>query len=296
MTTIDLTTTGSPSWIASWPEAERAIHRSVRGRLPAGVEPEDVSQQVAVDLIRAGDGAPPADRLNFWSVAVARRVVADLYRRKTIPLQDLAAASVVDVEATALTRMRCEAAAKAYADLTPADRQALAEAGGPRAALSNSTKLRRTRARRALRQKAERLVGGGLLLPRWAWLAGAAGTAAAVVPLCLGLPGSGVDLSRPSQPTAPVPAAIFPASAPEAATPSEPAPAPTAAARNPRPLAPLPVEPGPTYERRVVVHVPGADPVGYDHYRPAPTAKTPPAACARNLKLAESVCVAHPLR
>ena len=297
MTTIDLTPAGVPEWIASWPEAERAIHRSVRGKLPVGVEPEDVSQQVAVELIRAGAAAPPADRLRFWSVAVANRVVADLYRKKTIPHHELATAQVVDVEAVALTRMRCQAAAEAYAELTPADRKALAEAAdGSRPPLTNSTKLRRTRARRTLRQRAERLVGGGLLLPRWAWLAGAAGTAAAVVPLCIGLPGAGPETTLEVQYGDPA----APSGSPALAEPEEDvAPAPTreAQATDPRhPAVPSPVEEGPTYYRRVAVSVPGAGPIGYDHYRPAPTPEGKPAACAWNLKLADGVCVPHPLR
>ena len=296
MSTIDLTPPGTPEWIASWPDAERAIHRSVRGRLPAGVEPEDVSQQVAMDLIRAGEGAPPADRLRFWSVAVARRVVADLYRKKSLPLQDLATAPTVDVEALAFTRMRCEAAARAYADLSPADRRALADAGSDCGPLANSTKLRRSRARRTLRQKAERLVGGGLLLPRWVWLAGAAGTAAAVIPLGIGLPGSGVDAPAQNRHGTPAPSAAHPPTPDPAVAAPEPAVEPAAASAGPRAAGRAPAPEGPTYRRRVVVSVPGADPVGYDHYGPAPNSGEPPAACVRNIKLAEGVCVEHPLR
>lgn len=295
MTTLDFTPRGIPDWLTTWPEAEQAIHRSVRGRLPAGVEPEDVSQQVAVDLIRAGEAAPPADRLKFWSVAVARRVVADLYRKKSIPLQDLASAPVVDVEAVALTRMRCEVAAEAYAELTPADREALAEKAGGPAALANSTKLRRSRARRTLRQKAERLVGGGLLLPRWSWFVGAAGTAAAVIPLCVGLPDTPVEPPNPTRT-----GQSFRPEAPSAvAAETTPAEAPDISPRvAPRPSAPVPPAPpqGPTYHRRVVVPLPGAAPAGYDHYSPAPTSEGPPAVCIRNFKLADTVCVEHPIR
>ena len=281
-------------WMAAWPEAERAIHRSVRDRLPPGVDPDDISQQVFIELMKAGSRAPSPERLKFWCVAVARNVVADLYRRKALRVEDLAPAPVADTETVALTRLRCEAAAEAYASLGPADRQALAASdGGP---ASNKTKLRRSRARRRLRTTAERLVGGGLLVPRWGWVAGTTGAAAVIVPLCLGL-------GSPSLDTGPDTAHGSAAGDVVSRAPTEPAAAtpgvarasmadPTVARPTPEPALP----PEPTYHRRVSVSVPGAGTAEYDHYTPPPGAHGPPVACANNLKIRDSVCVEHPAK
>ena len=281
-------------WMPVWPEAEMAIQRSVQRRLPPGVEPDDVSQQVFVELLRAGNNAPPPERLKFWCVAVARNVVADLYRRKALRVEDLALAPVVDIETVALTRLRCEAAADAYAHLGAADRQALAESeSGP---ASNKTKLRRSRARRRLRATAERLVGGGLLVPRWGWLAGTTGAAAIIVPLCLGLGGPR------SLDTEPDTTHGTPAAAAATADASSVAPPPAAAEdkvvreRVAPPATATAPSPGPTYHRRVVVSVPGAGKAEYDHYTPPPDAQAPPMACAHNLQVQGSICVEHPTK
>ena len=282
-------------WMAVWPEAEAAVHRTVRGRLPLGVEPEDISQQVFVDLLRAGRNAPPPDRLRFWCVAVARRVVADIYRRKTVPVEDLALAPVVDIESVALTRLRCEAAASAYADLREADRSALAASDdGP---ASNKVKLRRSRARRTLRERAERLVGGALLIPRWGWLAGTTGAAAIIVPLCLGLGGPGVDTAPDTSQGTPVTTAPSDVGAAPLAVGPPPRPEATTVAAHPVPTSPAAAAAAePTYHRRVRVPLPGGGAAGYDHYEPPVAAEPPPVACARNLQVSDSVCVDHPVR
>ena len=283
-------------WMSVWPAAERAVHRSVRGRLPAGVEPQDVSQQVFVDLLRAGDHAPPPERLRFWAVAVGRRVVADLYRRKSLRPEDLAQAPVVDIESIALARLRCEVAAEVYASMPPADRRALADRGEGSSPIANKTKLRRSRARRTLREKAERLVGAGLALPRLGWVAGATGAAAVALPLCLGLGGPGMD-TTPDTPHG-TSAIVVPTGRPAGLGSAGSAgltAGGSAPARAKSPAAAVAPE-GPTYHRRVKVSVPVAGPAGYDHFTPADSAGPPPAACAENLQVSDHLCVDHPLR
>ena len=282
-----------PDWLGSWPEAEKAVQRAVRGRLPAGVEPEDVSQQVVVKLLRAGPEAPPPDRLRFWSVGVARRVVADLYRKKSIHYADLPGVPEGDVEAVVLTRLRCEAAAAAYSGLSSADREALKDSPDSNA-MPNKTKLRRSRARRVLRQRAERLVGGGLLVPRWRWLTGALGAAAVAFPICSG--GQSVPTSTPDRIDSVVVIApriqaytedLNPGSAtrPEGTTARTGTGSPAAVAPEDK-----------SYRRRVSVEIPVSGRTGYGHYDPAPGEPDPPLACARNLRVTDDVCVDHPLR
>lgn len=286
--------TRGSEWLVEWPKAERAIHQSVRGRLPTGVEPEDVSQQVFVNLLRAGANAPPSERLTFWALAVARRVVADLYRRKPTPVLDLALAPVVDIETIALTRMRCEAAAEAYAGLRDADRESLVISdGGGR--VPNHTKLRRSRARRTLREHAEKLVGAGLLLPRWGWIAGTTGVAAVIVPLCLALGGPHPDTEPDTTHGTPVDTVMTRGVANSSAGPAGPDGVPTAGEPPARP-APSPAPPEPTYHRRVSVSVPVAGTAGYDHYSPPPGSEAQPLACASNLPSGDPACVDHPLR
>lgn len=300
MTALEIAAPATPraaDWMNVWPEAERAVHRSVKGRLPPGVEPDDISQQVFIDLLRAGLNAPPPDRLRFWAVAVARRVVADLYRRKTVPLEDLALAPVVDIESIALARLRCEVAADAYAEMSRADREALAVGGEGSGPMPNKTKLRRSRARRTLREKAARLVGAGVLMPRWSWLAGTTGAAAVIVPLCLGLGGPMGDTTPDTPHRTPGQGGSIIQGAGEIDSPSESgrdAHSAAATAASGAPVA-APAD-GPTYHRRLSVDVPVAGPAGYDHYAPPSAAGPPPVACAENLQVSDSVCVEHPLR
>ena len=285
----------SPDWVSSWPEAREAVHRVVRGRLPVGVDPEDVSQQVAVRLLGAGEGAPPADRLSFWSIRVARNLVADLYRGKTLALSEIPFQPDSDVEAVVMTRLRCEAASEAYRSLSTADRVALADPARPDKPLSNSTKLRRGRARRVLRERAQRTVGGAALLPRLRWLVGSAGTAAALVPFCFGLPTPG---GRPGVPQVEPPTGRDVARlgiSSDLGFQSVQAP-PRPAGAVARPAAADAGRKARRLWREAHVDVPGRGRAGYENHQPPPEGGDPPLVCLRNLRPADDVCVEHPLR
>lgn len=284
----------SPQWLAEWPETEEAIHRFARGRLPVGVDPDDVSQQVVLKLLAAGSDAPPADRVKFWALRVARNVVADLYRGKKLQPGDLPTAPLADVEEIALARLRCEAAATAYTTLSIADRQALADPAGGSRPLSNRTKLRRSRARRVLRDKAEQTVGIAFVVRRLRWLLAPTSAAAIVVPLCVGLAPPAID---PAQGAAPRQETIVVRERPKTQQPvtasvvdqpirSQVLPPPAAVGRT---LAP-------EYYWRASVDLPDRGPAGYDNFDPHPEEEPPPLACARNLRVADDVCVDHPLR
>lgn len=283
----------SPPWLAEWPAAKAAIHRFARGRLPVGVEPDDVSQQVVLKLLAAGSGAPPADRVKFWALRVARNVVADLYRAKTLHSSDLPAPAAPDVESIAFARLRCEAAAQAYGTLSAADRHALADPRGRSEPLANKTKLRRSRARRAMRDRAERTVGAGFIVRRLKWLLGPSGAAAIVVPFCVGIAPAVTDPGQASEPR------IEPVVIPEHhARAEEPVVVdPPATARIVSGPVPSEREQATTrYYRQASIDVVEEGPTGYDNYDPPPGEPDPALACARNLRVSEDVCVDHPLR
>lgn len=279
-----------PGWEALWPEIAADVERKVRGKLPPGVEPCDVSNEVAVRLLAASN-VPPADRLRYWCLAVARYVVADLYRRKAVQEQDLPGVPPGDVETTALARMRLRSVVESLSALPRADRDALVSNVTP---LTNAIKARRKRARKVMRDRMVRSVGGGLVIPKFRWLAGSAAAVAAAVPFAattLFLPPAvvplqaGPDAGFVAGRTDPAPSPGSEDSA--AAVGSLGSPGPAGPATSPVGVAP--------FNPVAAVPVPGAgtaDAGAYDDGQPG----RPPLVCTRNLPAAGDVCVKHPLR
>lgn len=273
-----------PGWESLWPDIAAEVERKVRRKLPPGVEPSDVSNEVAARLLAARN-VPPADRLRFWCLAVARCVVADLYRRRTVHARDLPSVPSGDVEQLAISRLRLGSVVAAVADLSPSDREALTRTESP---MTDAVKARRKRARKRIRDRMTQSIGGATLLPRLRWLVAAGGVAAAV-PFVGVLPapegtthGASVDAGVTALHAAPVEttARSVPAEGRESAADAvHPAPSPNPAAGD---------------EPVVSVAIDGAVSGEAGHFSPGGSGP-PPLACARNLRVAEDVCIDHPL-
>lgn len=275
-----------PGWESLWPEISAEVERKVRRKLPPGVEPSDVSNEVAARLLAAAN-VPPADRLRFWCLAVARCVVADLYRRRTLHERDLPLVPSCDVEQLAISRLRLGSVVDAVAALSEADRDALTRTATP---MTDAVKARRKRARKRIRDRMTQSVGAGVAFRRLRWLA-ASGAVAAAVPFVGGLsplPGTvGEQAQVEAQVTAPQTAASAAITGPPpagsknpAGTISRPATAPASGAGD------VPV---------ISVGISGAVVGGAGSFDPGESGP-PPLACARNLRVAEDVCIEHPLR
>lgn len=278
-----------PGWEAQWPEIAAEVERKVRGKLPPGVEPCDVSNEVAARLL-ASRNVPPADRLRYWCLAVARYVVADLFRSKALREQDLPVLPPGDVESLVLARLRLRSVIESLSALPGADRAALTSNVTP---LTDSLKARRKRARKVMRDRMLRSVGGGWAIPKVRWLTGGTAAVAAAVPFVAGVvcfPPGPAPLT-----TAPEARVVAAASTDHDSVPgSEDAPA-VAGPHPPAPAGPTSAEVEAAIRNPVVaVRIPGAGPADagtFDDGRPGP----PPLICARNLPSGD-VCVAHPLR
>lgn len=252
-----------------------------------------MSQEVFARLLEAGSKAPPADRLTFWCIAVARNVLSELHRKLARrDWRDLGEAGP-DTEALAIFRLRCEEAKRALEQLPGSQRTALRAETGRGEPLTDSTKAKRRRAWQRMRSEARKSVGGVVALPRPRWILGPAGVAVAI-PMCVGLLGV-----TPRTPHAELPH-------PRPQSVSEPGrsqdlgsnwhhDAETTPAADARPAEIVPPAPR-QYHRRVSVEVPGFGPAGVDHYKPAPDEGPQPLACLHNLEVSEDICVSHPLR
>lgn len=272
-----------------WPAVRDEVERKTRHKLPAGVEPADVSNEVAVRLLAAPNG-PSREIFRFWCLRVARCVVADLYRRPQVADGDLPRPATTDVEQLALARLRLGAAADALAQLPAEDRAALTSCSIP---MSDATKSRRKRARQQMRERMEKLVGSGILLPRLRWLFVSGTVAAAGIPFTFGV--NPYLQSAPPEPAATTQRPqvgqsmdIQVASGPKAPTTFfEPSLSNRGDGSSPGP--------GRTSQLSVVMDIPGVGPASAESYEPAPDEGPKPLACARHLRVVDDVCVAHPV-
>lgn len=68
------------------------LREFVRRRIPSGVDPEDVVQDVLLRLVERADGVPPG-KVQAWALTTARRAIVDLLRRRRpVPLEEAPAA------------------------------------------------------------------------------------------------------------------------------------------------------------------------------------------------------------
>ena len=104
------------------------IWRYVRARVPDQAEAEDMTSEVFLRAARAwptydaAKGAVPA-----WLTGIARHVVADWWRRRpAVPVADVDAGAVGDVEAEAMRVLAGDDLRRHFAVLTERERDAVA--------------------------------------------------------------------------------------------------------------------------------------------------------------------------
>lgn len=82
------------------------LREFVARRVPAGVEPEDVVQDVLTRLLARTDEIPPG-KVQAWALTSARHAVIDLLRRRRPATLDAASLAAPDDEADAFDLARC---------------------------------------------------------------------------------------------------------------------------------------------------------------------------------------------
>ncbi|MBX3468592.1 MAG: sigma-70 family RNA polymerase sigma factor [Planctomycetes bacterium] len=82
------------------------LREFVARRVPAGVEPEDVVQDVLTRLLARTDEIPPG-KVQAWALTSARHAVIDLLRRRRPAILDAASLAAPDDEADAFDLARC---------------------------------------------------------------------------------------------------------------------------------------------------------------------------------------------
>ncbi len=186
--------------------------------------------------------------------------------------------------------MRLVSVMESISTLPAADREALSATVGP---LSDSVKARRKRARKRMKDRMLQSVGSGLALPKLRWLI-ASGAVAAVLPFSAAAPwlspGGGDVPIRPEDGSA-VDEDISVRFDSRAVAPGSPTGAASGADSSNARHASAPDR----FHPAVTVPIPGsgeADAGVFDDGDDGPR----PLACAENLRVAEDICIDHPLR
>jgi RNA polymerase sigma factor (sigma-70 family) len=115
------------------------LRNFIRGRVPGGVDVEDVLQEVFYELVRAHRLLMPIDMVSSWLYRVARNRITDLFRKKSpdlftdiavedeggglLDIEDLLPSTDAGPEAAYLRKQLLEALESAIATLPPEQRE-----------------------------------------------------------------------------------------------------------------------------------------------------------------------------